>query len=193
MLETQIIEILNNDYYNNVKPIIDRNTKIALNGYTGNTCKLMSDILLKKNNFSKDGLNILMSDMNLIRKCIKLTKLPIPLTVYHGTSKDYLNTYPLEQGFYKMSTLMSTSLDIEVAFNFMTHYNDNGLILQIDLPINYPALWINPISKHGNEKELILLDNTRFDIINYEELEKNEFLKYMKIYSKPHSNPNLTI
>lgn len=104
-------------------------------------------------------------DLVILDKIIKKMKIPRPLTVYRGTSIERFNDLTICNGniirnIYYMSTTLND--------NFIKYFIDykRPLLLEINLPKNYPALWLHPYSFYPLECELLLGRNHEFKIVD---------------------------
>ena len=84
-----------------------------------------------------------------------------------------------------MKNFLSTSLVKSEAFIFTKRIGKiPGIVLEIDLPKGYPALWMKPLSFHKLEQEILLMPNIKFDIIDYNEHCQEQGYEYTRIHTK---------
>lgn len=160
-----------------VIPFLSEEDENALIGYS-------SFCYLQISKFLLNGTSATISTKSMIEhlhKAISLSKLNTPLTVYHGTSINLLDKQKNDSSKFAKEftckTFMSTSIDVNVARTFTYTKMGQGLILEINLTKDYPALWMKPFSYHPKENEILLLNNETFSI---DSVYKGEAMTYVK-------------
>lgn len=98
---------------------------------------------------------------------IKRSHLPQELIIYRGTSTRFLNATTLRPNGILFLKNTSASLYKHVAKKYLTL--SDGLLLEIHLPKNYPALWVAPLSMYYNEAEFILPRYMNLTLVKEEE------------------------
>lgn len=160
-----------------VIPSLSDEDERALIGYSTFCYLSISRALLN----GKVETNSIDSMINHLQKAISLSKLDMPLTVYHGTNINLLDMQENDPTRFSKEftckTFMSTSIDIDVARSFTYTKAGQGLILEINLPKDYPALWMKPFSYHPKENEVLLLNNTTFLV---DSVFKGDSITYVK-------------
>lgn len=176
-MEEELINQLKAYTEKEVIPLLNDEDQRALIGYSTFCYLSISRALL---NGKVETTNI-DSMIHHLRKCISLSKLNMPLTVYHGTNINLLDMQENDPTRFSKEftckTFMSTSIDINVARSFTYTKVGTGLILEINLPKDYPALWMKPFSYHPKENEILLLNNTTFSI---DSIFKGDTMTYVK-------------
>ena len=121
--------------------------------------------------------------VDVLDQSIRLYSLPCSLTVYRGTSSAffYANSYINDDSFTN-STFLSTTIDNEIASHFCNKYED-GILLKINLPVNYKALWVNPLSLNRGEKEILIPRDSKFKIKSIKRVK--DYNKYTMITAVP--------
>lgn len=202
-----IIKRLNLTFYQSIFPKLNKRNIKLLKKYTETecydyTCHLLeksSDMNLKKREDIKNILSYFEFNcldeidpkqfykykVKKLDKIIKRSHIPISLTVYRGTSYEYFQKTSLIRG-NKFTNLIyySTSIDLHTVTTFRSTMNssDRELIIEFQLPRNYNALWINPVSYHPKELEILLNRNLTFEILSQEFREyRNGEIIYMKV------------
>lgn len=204
---SDVIKRLNLTFYQSIFPKLNKKSIKLLKKYTGTecydyTCHLLeksSDMNVKKRDDIKNILSYFEFNchdeidpkqfykckVKKLDKIIKRSHIPISLTVYRGTSYEYFQKTSLVKG-NKFTNLIyySTSIDLHTVTTFRSTMNssDRELIIEFQLPRNYNALWINPVSCHPKELEILLNRNLTFEILSQETREyRNRELIYMKV------------
>lgn len=182
----RIDNLLTHDFNLNIDPKLDEKTKYLIKSYTNTYYGTLSQYLLGE----IEGNDMLDEMAQKLTSTIKLCSLPEPLTVYRGTSvlifdgKNPRN-YIKKNKEVTMKNFLSTSLAKSEAFNFTKKVAKNpGIMLEIELPKGYPALWVKPLSFHKLEQEVLLMPSITFDILDYNEHCNEQGYEYTRIHTK---------
>lgn len=159
-------------YYNNIINKLDKKTMDTITWYTTEGY-IPSRNVHQKNlgDFEKQNYFILQRKIKTIEKVLQNNPLPFPLTVYRGTCERAFNlSNSFRDNLFINKGFMSTSLESDVAYRFKLPKIDDGLILELVLPINFPGFYIKRLSQFPEEEEILLNHNMTYEIISKEKV-----------------------
>lgn len=166
-----LIERLDQNFWDNIKPLLTQTQTILLGTYTDYYYQEINEFLLN----SCPHNSYLERSIKLIDEAINVSKINEPLILYRGTKEKDFNKNIKKIGTSEIiiPTFISTSIDYRIADKFKT-----DLILKISIPSNYPAIWLNNLSLNNREREILLGKDINFDVISKQkqkDKENNEF------------------
>lgn len=166
--------ILNNYYKNHIDGKLSKEVVDIIKNYTDS---FYSELIAYMLSDSKGRIK----DIELIQNAIKLSKTPIDLLLYRGTSKAWLReTTNITDEQFEASTFLSTTIDSKIAYDYK-----KDLLLKIYLPKGSNALWLRPLSVNRNESEILLPKGITFKISDTVDMNSYE-IKTLSLIKNKH-------
>lgn len=158
-----------------------------LDNYTKKYNRNIKKYLLESMYIDKD----LQKQVDRLTDIINMSKSNEKLTIFRGACLDSLGKLAIKQdNIYTTRTFYSTTLNPFIAKDFMQSTSfiptpgHTGLILQLELPYNYPMLYLHPFSS-CDEQEVLFAPGMRFEVTSSsKEVDKEYNKEYVLLKGK---------
>lgn len=124
-------------------------------------------------------------NLNQLERIVKKCRTPFPLKVYRGTNcYRFHSTSKIYGDVLTNNIPYSTSVNPKVANMFKNGYG-RPLVVEINLPVDYPALWIRKYALVKEEAEFIINKNSQFKILSADYKQSDDLGKYRLFRLEP--------
>lgn len=164
-------QALSNELYKFYSPgMFDENEVNAIQEYTMEAYDEINSYLYKGHDegVTPEQDQYINNLINALDSAFEETEAPFPYTVYSGLSSRYTADKIKPGSEYIFRGYLSTSISYGTAIDGFTEsdWNDNPVVLQIEISRGQKSIYVDPVSEHQGEGETLLPRGSKIKIVS---------------------------